>query len=211
MKTVLLMVCTFATGFALQAAAQSGDKLVVSQKINPCIESLDARDPDIAIRTCEGLLAAGALSRDEKSVLYGSLGAAYFHRAVWKLGPGVTRENLAQRLTAECKQDLRVSIEQYSAALHAKPNSPMAAINFWNRGYNKELLGQTRETLSDYDQVVRLKPDYLKGYIYRARVLAQLGNRDRARVDLDHALSLAPYDPEVLNARKALRDTLRPP
>ena len=209
MRTVMLIIAyAIAAGFPVQAAhaAQPGDEvLVVNPRINPCIESAgNTADRGATIRRCEGLLGLATLSDDDKSVLHGILGVAYFERAVSRVEPGDTSESLARSLTAESKQDIRVSIQHYSAALQAKPNSPIADRNYWHRGFDKELLGQIQEALSDFNQVIRLKPDFFKGYLSRARMLARLGKRDQARADLNRAFHLAPYDPEVLNTMKAM-------
>jgi tetratricopeptide (TPR) repeat protein len=201
----ILMLFAYVIAFGLpvptaHAAQPNENTPITSPTIRPCVDAAGGTDVLKALRTCEGLLKSVALSDKEKSVVHGILGSGYFELAVSRIGPGVKFESLGQSLTAQAKKDIETSIRYYSFAIQSWPTP----INFWNRGFAKEVLGQYKEAVADYDQVVRLQPDFLKGYLYRARVLAHLGKRDQARVDLDSALRLAPYDPEVLNARKAL-------
>lgn len=214
MRTVLLIlaysISLCLSGQAVRAAEPDIRRLMDSPHVAPCIEAVPKVESQAgrrdAIHKCEGLLASAGLSNEEKSVLHGILGSTYFSRAMAGLEPGANSENMASILTAEDNRDIIESTRHYTLALESWQNSPMAYYNLWNRGFNKELLGRIEEALSDYDEVVRLRPDFLKGYLYRARMLVLLGKRDQARVDLESAFRLAPYDPAVMNAMKALSE-----
>jgi tetratricopeptide (TPR) repeat protein len=223
MRTVLLILAYLIVFSlprqAVRAAEPDLRQLMDSPGVAPCIEAVSKVESQVgwqdAIHTCEQLLTTARLPSKEKSIIHGILGSAYFSQVVFrldfsqimvKLESDADSEKLAGLLTADDKRDIMTSTRYYTLALENWPNSPMAYYNLWNRGFNKEFLGRFEDALSDYDAVVRLSPDFLKGYLYRARMLVMLGKRDQARADLENAFRLAPYDPAVINAMKVLYD-----
>ena len=53
------------------------------------------------------------------------------------------------------------------------------------------VLGQYEEAVADYDQAIRLQPDYTDFYIFRSNAKAELGQHREAGADLEAALELA--------------------
>jgi tetratricopeptide (TPR) repeat protein len=79
-------------------------------------------------------------------------------------------------------------------------NDRLAAV-FFNRGNAYVALGQLRQAIADYDQVIRLKPTSAIAFTNRGSVFHRLGEYDRAIRDFDQALTLSPNDALALNDR----------
>jgi tetratricopeptide (TPR) repeat protein len=79
-------------------------------------------------------------------------------------------------------------------------NERLAAV-FFDRGNAHVALGQPREAIADYDQVLRLKPTSPIAFTNRGSVFHRLGQYDRAIRDFDQALTLSPNDALALNDR----------
>jgi tetratricopeptide (TPR) repeat protein len=60
------------------------------------------------------------------------------------------------------------------------------------RGSWKQRKGETDAALADYDISIRIEPDNVESYDYRADVYQQLGDLDRALADYDHASRIDP-------------------
>ena len=60
-----------------------------------------------------------------------------------------------------------------------------------NRGNIKIGLGSHDAALDDYDEAIRLNPNFMNAYINRGIVQLDLNNTDKVRVDLQRALELA--------------------
>ena len=52
-------------------------------------------------------------------------------------------------------------------------------------------MGRHTDAIADYDQAIRLKPDYAKAYSNRGNTKGALGLKDEARKDFETALELA--------------------
>ena len=60
-----------------------------------------------------------------------------------------------------------------------------------NRGNAKQKRGQYDAAAADYDEAIRLKPDYSEAYNNRGISKGKLGLTDEARKDFETALELA--------------------
>ena len=78
------------------------------------------------------------------------------------------------------------ALTDFERASTLRPNSPY--VHYW-LGLTKEYLGQ--EGLKDFDEAIRLKPDYFDAYYQRALELLRLRPANDVRQDLEVALELA--------------------
>ena len=65
-------------------------------------------------------------------------------------------------------------------------------IAYSNRGNAKAALERYDDAITDYDEAIRLKPDYAEAYSNRGIAKAALGRYDDAIADYDEAIYLKP-------------------
>jgi len=66
------------------------------------------------------------------------------------------------------------------------------AVVFYNRGNAYFRKGQPHRAITDYDQAIRLNPNYAEAFNYRGTTYYTMGQADRAIEDLDQAIRLNP-------------------
>jgi tetratricopeptide (TPR) repeat protein len=66
------------------------------------------------------------------------------------------------------------------------------SVVFYNRGNAYFRKGQLHRAIADYDQAIRLNPNYAEAFNYRATTYHTMGQTDRAIEDLDQAIRLNP-------------------
>ena len=81
------------------------------------------------------------------------------------------------------------ALTDFERASTLQPNSPY--VHYW-LGLTKEYLGQ--EGLKDFDEAIRLKPDYFDAYFQRGLVLQVLQEYPSALDDFDKAIEINPND-----------------
>ena len=84
------------------------------------------------------------------------------------------------------------ALTDFERASTLRPNSPY--VHYW-LGLTKEDLGQ--EGLKDFDEAIRLKPDYFDAYFERGLVLKELQEYPSALDDFNKAIELSPNDISV--------------
>ena len=84
------------------------------------------------------------------------------------------------------------ALTDFEKASTLRPNSPY--VHYW-LGLTKEYLGQ--EGLRDFDEAIRLKPDFYDAYYERALTLKELQEYPSALDDFDKAIELNPNDISV--------------
>ena len=78
-------------------------------------------------------------------------------------------------------------------------------------GTAKDELGHFEGAISDYDQAIRLDPEYANAYNNRGNAKSDLGKHFEAISDYDQAIRLAPNHAEVLlQSRKRQKSTGTP-
>lgn len=91
------------------------------------------------------------------------------------------------------RQGIQVSSPPAVTASAPKPQSPQnKAGDFYLSALDKNLRGDNAGALRDFDQVLRLNPNFAEAYSDRAAIKAQLGDRQGAIADLDQAIRLNP-------------------
>lgn len=66
------------------------------------------------------------------------------------------------------------------------------AVAYLNRGYMRHTKGELDEAIRDYDEAIRLKPDYADAFNNRGSIYADKDDLDRAIQDYDEAIRLKP-------------------
>ena len=89
------------------------------------------------------------------------------------------------------------ALTDFEIASTLRPNSPY--VHYW-LGLTKQHLGQEEE-LKDFDEAIRLKPDYFDAYFQRGLVLKELQEYPSALDDFDKAIELNPNDISVYYER----------
>ena len=69
---------------------------------------------------------------------------------------------------------------------------------FLNLGDLYQRSGRLREAISLYEQAVSINPDLPHAHMKLGALLKELGDLDRARKEIMHALSLEPHNPRTL-------------
>src|SRR5580700_8435230 len=80
------------------------------------------------------------------------------------------------------------------------------AIAYNNRGWAYINKGDYESAIADYDQAIRLKPDYPEAYNGRGIAHDDKAEYDRAIADYDQAIRLKPDYPEAYNGRGIAHD-----
>lgn len=103
-------------------------------------------------------------------------------------------------------KDLNAAYNHFSEALNREPNLP----ELWlNRAMIAERLNRKSEVLSDYNNALRLQPDFLPALIGRGAMLIEHGRPEEALKDLDAAFKAAPGDFDVRSYRGAALEALK--
>ena len=98
-------------------------------------------------------------------------------------------------------------IEGCTAVIQAgKYTGKGLAFAFNNRGIAYQTKGQYDRAVQDYDQAIKLDPNYAQAFVNRGFTYAIKAQHDRALEDYDHAIKLNPHSAEAFYDRS---NTLR--
>ena len=72
-------------------------------------------------------------------------------------------------------------------------------------------MGRTQEALADWNEAIRLKPDYFAAHAQRALIYLKLNELEKALPDLDAAVRLNPHpeDTYLQIQKQAVEETLK--
>lgn len=87
-------------------------------------------------------------------------------------------------------------------------SSPRTAENFFTRGLEKQKQQESQAAIADFDQAIRLKPNYIDAYYSRGNIRYVLGDNKGAIADFDQAIKLNPYLAYAYNNRGNARSAL---
>lgn len=104
------------------------------------------------------------------------------------------------------EQDAALKIRGCTAAIKSgKWSGPDLAWAYSNRGLGHRRHGKLQKALEDYNEAIRLRPNYPDAYGNRAYLLDLLGVHDQAITDWETALSQGGAE-QVKRAQRFLRD-----
>ena len=153
------------------------------------------------MRMCEASLAAGTFSRRQTGVVHALLGGGYFELAYDRMRKASASGHASPAEVTQSSQDFRRSVQHYTTAIGMNPGN---FVDHWNRGFCYECLGDLDHAFGDYTETVKLKPDFGKGYLYRARIFQKRGDMAKAIADIREAHRVDPADPAVMDAMSRL-------
>jgi tetratricopeptide (TPR) repeat protein len=190
--SVLIIIFLLSVALSGSDVSSIGAKIKAGpalQKLMKAIENSTSRDQ--RMRLCNEALALRQLKPAEEGIVHGLLGSLYFEKAEEEKDRNTITHNLTE------------SIRHYTSAIAM--NGDGYYMNYWNRGYSYELMGdQDEKAIQEYSKVIQLKPEFVGGYLYRARVLAHHGYTSKALSDVRKAFKLEPGNADVQRAMKQL-------
>ncbi len=115
----------------------------------------------------------------------------------------------AVRLQQEGKTD--DAIEKWSSIANISEgiDNDIAAGAFFARGTIKTNLGRHEEAMSDANEAIRLRPNYVEAYLLRGLSKTNLGRHEEAIPDLNEAIRLRPNYAEAYFTRGLIKGSLR--
>jgi tetratricopeptide (TPR) repeat protein len=95
------------------------------------------------------------------------------------------------------------AIEEFTAIINRYPGISAVAPDYNRRGQSYQGKGDFDRAIADFDEAIRLKPDFSEAYFNRCDTLRRIGNIDRALADCEQAARLkADYpDPRDMTLR----------
>ena len=88
-------------------------------------------------------------------------------------------------------------------------DNDIAAAAFFARGAIKNSLGSHEEAISDANEAIRLKPNYVEAYFLRGVSNENLGSHEEAISDLNEVIRLRPNDAEAYSIRGLSKNNVR--
>ena len=86
--------------------------------------------------------------------------------------------------------------------------SQLTAIDYFNRGVDKQKSGDNQGAIADFNEAIKLKPDFVEAYYNRGASKALLGDNQGALADFNQAIKLKPDDAGVYNNRGFIKALL---
>jgi tetratricopeptide (TPR) repeat protein len=152
-------------------------------------------DYNAIIETCESALKqnlaaeSAAYARRLAAWAYNRRGEIYAQQATEHLATGDREKAIDLDLLA---------LEDFKASVAYDPGKWKS---LHNRGVSQALQGRLKEAISDFDEVLKLKPDYANAWFNRGEIRLQIGAYEKAIEDYTRSLELNPNDPGALQGR----------
>ncbi len=102
---------------------------------------------------------------------------------------------------------LQWGITQVKPELHPK-TVQLTAEEWFNSAYNKGESGDYQGAIADYNQAIKIKPDYAYAYNNRGIAKSNLGDNQGAIADYNQAIKIKPDDADAYNNRGLAKSDL---
>lgn len=144
---------------------------------------------------CGPAFAAG---REQRAGAAAPQAAAAAPQAAAQAAPPAMPQVCSEAFEAKTPQAM---IDGFTACLKANPDANTQFSAFFNRASSYSRLGQPQLALVDFEQALKLKPEFALGYLMRGDIyLWTLGDYPRAAQDLKLAYKLQPDHPEIISS-----------
>ena len=87
------------------------------------------------------------------------------------------------------------AIEEFSAGIRIVPDA--SAIVYAARGFSYGKLAEYEKAITDFDEAIRLDPEYFTAYNRRGNLYIVLGDYEQAIEDLNESIRIYPQNPEA--------------
>ncbi len=152
-------------------------------------------DYNAIIETCEGALKQRL---DAESASYAQRLAAWAYNRRGEIYAQQATEHLAQGDRERAVDLDSLALEDFKASVAYDPGRWKS---LHNRGVSQALHGHLKEAILDFDEVLKLKPDYANAWFNRGEIRLQVGAFEKAIEDYTKSLELNPNDPGALQGR----------
>ena len=92
------------------------------------------------------------------------------------------------------------------ASQPAPTRAQLSAEEYFNLGYTKQVSGDLAGSIRDYDEAIRLNPNYYRAYYNRSIARLNTGDLDGALDDANEAIRLNPQSAGAYSVRGGVRD-----
>jgi len=100
------------------------------------------------------------------------------------------------------------AIEWYTKAIEVDPDVEAAGAIYSNRAASYTALGQFDKAVTDGDNCIRVRPNWLKGHFRKAVALESMGKLDEALKAYDGSLAAEPNNEEIQEKLNSLRQEI---
>lgn len=135
----------------------------------------------------------------------------YGFRNPQHLCPGLNALNNAQKMISNKNEGARgyalgVAVAELSYVLEARNNKfALRPTVLRYRGKAYEMQGKLSKAIADYEEAIRLKPNYTQAYLGLIDAYLKMGNKNEAVIRLDKALEKIPNSRSLLRKKKQLQ------
>ena len=147
---------------------------------------------------------------------YDAIGAGKSYEKAFEWGKVAIEFDLANNEASQILV-LRKKGESFSYSIPVPPQVPisppnpqrsLSATKYFSRALEKQRRGDNSGAIADYNEAIRLNPNYANAYYNRGITKSELGDKEGAIADYNEAIRLKPDFAEPYNGRGAVKSEL---